>query len=171
MTEIPEHLLKRAAEARRRASGMPTAPRMCLGPPTCSVDNAGRWEHQYPCDHYSPPWTHEQQVEDLQNHVREVLLQRSSPAARPEPRDPFTPRHPVPRARISPFVWAIGVMVAAIAGLSAFMFAKDDYVSPKERMDSGVCTEILDGIEDAGRDAGLAQYGRIKYEQAGCINP
>lgn len=61
----------------------------------------------------------------------------------------------------------IGMAFFVVGGLIVYVLTFESE-TVTDRIDSGDCTEILEAIQDAGQDAGLATYGRIKYEEAGC---
>lgn len=65
------------------------------------------------------------------------------------------------------YLAALALLILLGVGLIVFVDDQDNNTS-EDKMNSGECSVILDGIKDAGNDHGLITYGRIKYEEAGC---
>lgn len=56
-------------------------------------------------------------------------------------------------------------LMAFMFGVLAYSIATNDSVLPEDKINSGDCSEILEGIKESGNDAGMAEYGRIKYQE------
>lgn len=62
----------------------------------------------------------------------------------------------------------ITLMIVALF-IGALILLGDDYTSTEARLrEAATCEQVLDALGDVHRDAGLAELGRIRYQELRC---
>lgn len=145
MTEIPEHLLRRAQQAREKnytaaevqAAALPPRPRK---------------------DRLSPE--DRAKLDEIKADMRPAAPpQRPNPSGPPRP---ATSRAPVYLALL------VVVLVGLLVGLVLFTGGGDFRTDREILQETSSCDEVIDIMVDAGRQSGLAEYAHIRYDELGC---